>query len=201
VEIAESRARLCAATGTDVIGFRAPSWDVDDRVLATVRRAGYRYDASVFPTPILLASRIVTYRRSAANRSIFSMDLLGHAFGPAVPHVCRDGADGLTEFPIAVTPWLRLPVYHTFSYFLPWRLFMRGLRALLRSGRPVCYELHAADLLDLERDGVDPQMARHPGMRVPVDRKRAALRDVLAAIARERRVVTYRQALAYGLAE
>jgi hypothetical protein len=197
-ELGESRARLSDATGTDVIGFRAPGWDVDDRVLAAVRHAGYRYDASVFPTPVLLASRLATYRRSAANRSIFSMDLVGHAFGPAQPHVRRNGAAGLTEFPIAVTPWLRLPVYHTFSYFVPRWIFMRGLRALLRSGRPVCYELHAADLLDLERDGADRRIERHPGMRVPVERKRDALREILITIAAERRVFTYRGAIEEG---
>ena len=103
------------------------------------------------------------------------------------------------EFPISVTRWLRLPVYHTFSYFVP-RLFARALRALLRSGLPVCYEFHAADLLDLERDGIDQRMARHPGMRLSVERKRSALRDILKIIASERRVVTYQQALAQGLA-
>jgi hypothetical protein len=35
-------------------------------------------------------------------------------------------------------------------------------------------------------------MDRHPGMKVPLATKRAALRDILATIAGERRVVTYR---------
>jgi hypothetical protein len=47
--------------------------------------------------------------------------------------------------------------------------------------------------------GVDPRMARHPGMRVPVEQKRAALREVLATIARARRVVTYSQVLTEGI--
>jgi hypothetical protein len=38
-------------------------------------------------------------------------------------------------------------------------------------------------------------MDRHPGMRLPLARKVAMLRDTLATIACERRVVTYRQAL------
>ena len=59
----------------------------------------------------------------------------------------------------------------------------------------MCYEFHAADLLDLAADDVDPRMERHPGMRLPLERKRALLKDTLAAIARERRVVTYRHAL------
>ncbi len=99
-----------------------------------------------------------------------------------------------------MTRWLRLPVYHTFSYFVPPWLFRRGLRSALRSGRPLCYEFHAADLLDLASDGIDPRMDRHPGMKVPLAAKRAALRDILATIARERRVLTYRQAMEEGIA-
>ena len=37
-------------------------------------------------------------------------------------------------------------------------------------------------------------------MQVPLAAKRAALRDVLATIARERRIVTYRQAIEEGIA-
>ena len=66
--------------------------------------------------------------------------------------------------------------------------------------RPICYEFHAADLLDFGDDRIDARMARHPGMRQPLARKRAALRSILTRIATERRVVTYRQALDEGLA-
>jgi hypothetical protein len=187
-----SRAQLSAAAGCDVVGFRAPAWDVDARVLHLVRAAGYRYDASVFPTPVLLASRLAAYRRSSGKRSIFSMDLLGHAFAPMRPHLLGNGTGDLVEFPIAVTPRLRLPVYHTMAYLVPGTLFRRNLQALLRSDQPVCYEFHAADLLDLERDRVDPRMARHPGMREPLARKRRRLEETLGTIAAARRVTTYR---------
>lgn len=197
-ELADSRARLAEVTQTEIGGFRAPAWDVDARVLAAVHDAGYRYDASILPTPMLLTSRLAAYRRSTGKRSLFSMSLLGQSFAPVRPH--RRAAGTLTEFPIAVSRWFRLPMYHTLTYFVPRWIFGRALRALLRSSVPVCYEFHAADLLDLAQDGGDPRMARHPGMRMPLERKRAALRDILATIARERRVVTYRQALAEGLA-
>ncbi len=190
-----SRARLSAAAGAEVVGFRAPAWDVDDRVLHLVHEAGYRYDASVFPTPVLIASRLAAYRRSTGKRSIFAMDLIGHAFAPLRPHVVGNGAGNLVEFPIAVTPWLRLPVYHTLAYFVPGRVFRRNLQALLRSDLPVFYEFHAADLLDLASDAVDPRMARHPGMREGLATKHARLRDTLRTIAGARRVTTYRAAM------
>jgi peptidoglycan-N-acetylglucosamine deacetylase len=197
-QLETSRRRLSDASGRDVVGFRAPAWDVDQRVLRMIREAGYRYDASVFPTPVLIASRLMAYARSAGKRSIFAMDVVGHAFAPTRPHALGAGATDLIEFPIAVTPWLRLPVYHTFAYLVPAPLFRRNLRALLRSDRPVLYEFHAADLLDLGLDRVDPRMARHPGMGESVDRKRALLRETLGAIADARRVTTYRTAVEEG---
>lgn len=199
-EITRSRADLTEACGKTVTGFRAPAWDVDERVLAGVRRAGYSYDASVFPTPVLIASRLAAYRRSVGKHSLFSMDLVGHAFAPTKPNRLAGDAEGLVEFPIAVTRWLRLPVYHTFAYFTPRRIFNRLLDRALRSPGPVCYEFHAADLLDLEEDGVDQRMARHPGMDRPVGEKRALLRELLARIVEQRQVVTYRTALEAGWA-
>jgi hypothetical protein len=193
-QLETSRQRLSDASGCDVVGFRAPAWDVDDRVLRMVREAGYRYDASIFPTPALVASRVATYRRGTGKRSIFAMDVLGHAFAPVRPHALGD----LVEFPIAVTPWLRMPVYHTFAYFVPAPLFRRNLRALLRSDLPVMYEFHAADLLGLAEDGVDPRMARHPGMRESLAHKRELLRDTLREIVAARRVTTYRAAVEEG---
>jgi hypothetical protein len=169
-------------------------------VLKAVQAAGYRYDASMFPTPVLVASRLAAYRRSVGKHSIFSMDLVGSAFAPVTPHRLGSTSADLMEFPVSVTRWLRFPVYHTLAHLIPAWVFQRGLRAVLCSRMPVCYEFHGADLLDLVQDKVDPRMDRHPGMRVSMERKRTQLREVLRAIARERRVVTYRQALDEGLA-
>lgn len=199
-EIVTSRTRLMQAAGTEIAGFRAPAWDVNARVLRMVREAGYTYDASVFPTPALVASRLAAYRRSTGKRSIFSMDLIGYAFAPVRPYSLQNGAAGLAEFPIAVTRWLRLPVYHTVSYLVPRWLFRRNLGAMLRSRLPICYEFHAADLLDREQDRLDPRMDRHPGMRVPLENKRASLRAILGEIARRRQVLTYRDVLTGKLA-
>lgn len=195
-ELAESRKRLSAAIDAHVIGFRAPGWDADARVLRMVRDAGYRYDASMFPTPALLAARLVTYLRSGLSASTLSMELVGHAFAPTRPHALGNGADGLVEFPVAVTPSLRFPVYHTLSYLIPAGIFRRSLRRVLRSAAPLSYEFHAADLLELVGDRVDARMARHPGMGLGLAEKRRVLREAVATIADERRVVTYRDVLA-----
>lgn len=199
-ETQDSRTALSDASASDVIGFRAPAWDVDTRILAAVRRAGYHYDASVFPSPALLTNRLAVYWRGTRKQPFFSMDLLRHAFASRHPRLCNGSARGLTEFPIAVTSPLRVPVYHTMSHLTPTWLFGRVLQVAVRSRFPLCYVLHAVDLLDLHNDGVDPRLARHPGMALPLALKAPSLRRVLSTIARIRQVVTYRQALADGLA-
>jgi hypothetical protein len=199
-EVAQSRVRLRAASGGEVAGFRAPARDVDARVLRAVAAAGYHYDASYFPTPVLIASRLAAYRRGADRRSISATDLIGHAFAPTAPHPAGASGNGLIEFPAAVTPWLRLPVCHTLTYRVPAWLTRRTLAAALRSEVPLSYEFHAADLLDLVADKVDVRLVRHPGMQVPVAAKREALRMTLRTIAAARRVVTYAQALEERLA-
>ena len=50
------------------------------------------------------------------------------------------------------------------------------------------------------RRAADGPGGQHLGELLPLERKLGALRDVLRTIARERRVVTYRQALSEGLA-
>ena len=198
-QIEVSRRRLSDASGRDVVGFRAPAWDVDERVLRMVREAGYRYDASVFPTPVLIASRLAAYRRSTGKRSIFSMDLLGHAFAPLRPHAVRRRrrrAGGVPDLGHAVAAAAGVPhvLLLRAGVALPPQ---PALAAPLRTCR-CCYEFHAADLLDLAEDRVDPRMARHPGMRETLASKRALLRDTLGEIAAARRVTTYRAAVEGG---
>lgn len=192
-ELEGSRAALEHATGHEVVGFRAPAWDVDERVLAGLVKAGYRYDASIFPTPVLAASRLVAWMKGAGKGSVLGMQVVGHALAPTRPHEVSTLAGPLVELPIAVTPWLRLPYYHTFAYFVPRALMNMEHAALVRSGQPMSYELHAADQLDLQADGVDPRMACHPGMDQTAEKKADLLRSILGRIAKDFEVVTLRE--------
>ncbi|TFH18703.1 MAG: hypothetical protein E4H03_14375 [Myxococcales bacterium] len=192
-EVGQSRAVLAEASGEDVIGFRAPGWDVDQRVLDALRAAGYSYDASVFPSPALFLNRLAMFLKSRSKASLFRMELLG--MGSRAPHRRRAGDADLIEFPVAVSRWVRFPVYHTLAYLVPGRVFDRALDAMLRERLAFGYQFHAVDLLDLERDGVDARLGRHPGMRQPLDRKVELLRGMLRKVKVGRELVTYRQAV------
>lgn len=199
-ETATSRSALANAIGAPILGFRAPAWDVDPRVLHAVTAAGYRYDASVFPSPVLALARLVAHWRGTSHGPVTEMGSL-YALGPADPHLVGEDEAKLVEFPVAVTPRLRLPVYHTMSHLLPRWIFERILGAVLRRKALFSYELHAADLLDPEHDEMDGRIAVHPGMQIPLAHKIDSLRQVFSRIALKRRVRTYGQLLAEGLEE
>lgn len=194
-EVGESRRRLEDAVGRPVLGFRAPGWDVDQTTLDAVAGAGYRYDASILPSPALLPGALL---RLVLSRGRMRPHALGRsirlAWSRRLPYrVARDG--GLREFPLAVSPVLRVPFTHTLWYVAPRAVCWRTYRAIRRSGGPLSYMLHAADLIDLKRDEIDARMARHPGMQLGLDAKLALLKGFLGVLSAEYRIVTYEDAV------
>jgi len=194
-ELCTSRSQLEKVVGRPVIGFRAPGCDVDQRTLGAVARAGYGYDASVMPSPALFAGvmlRLLIARGAVRDLPLWSG--LRSAFSRRRPY--RTSPNGsLWEFPVAVSAVLRVPFIHTLWYLAPAALCRRTYRALCRSGVCLSYQLHAADLLGLEEDNIDPRMTRHPGMDVPLRRKLALLEEILSDIAATYDVMTYADAL------
>ena len=162
-ELTESRERLERCIGRPVLGFRAPGWDVGRPTLTAIAAAGYRYDASVLPTPALLAGAAVRFVLSGGRKRPHGVGRsLRAAFSRRWPHRI-ERADGLHEFPVAVSRFLRLPFTHTLWYVAPRPVCLRTYDGLRRSRVPLSYMLHATDLLDLRRDGVDARIESPPG--------------------------------------
>ena len=197
-ETAGSRARLEEASGAPVVGFRAPNFDLDQRGLDALATAGYRYDASAYPSPMLLPARLLLAMKSGDPRGVLRMRLWPRSMRRA-PHRVAAGAGTLVEFPTSVTSGVRFPVYHTMRFFTDPGRFEATLDGLARTGHALSYALHGVDALGLDEDRVDARLATHPGMRVPLARKLALLEETLAAIARRFDVAPFRDRLA-GLA-
>jgi len=175
-ELALSRAALTSACGAEVLGFRAPNFDVRRRTLRALAAAGYRYD----PSPLLLPTRLVLAMKSADPAAVLRLTLWPFTLRRR-PHAL----EGLREFPLAVTPGLRFPVYHTLRYFTSAEGFDARLAGFARRGDPLSYVLHAVDALGLDEDGVDVRLAPHPGMKRPLREKLELLDRALALIARQ----------------
>ena len=60
-ELKKSKEILEDVSCQGVIGFRAPGWNISDDALPVLRRLGYKYDSSVFPTSISILLKAVHY--------------------------------------------------------------------------------------------------------------------------------------------
>jgi peptidoglycan/xylan/chitin deacetylase (PgdA/CDA1 family) len=181
-ELVESKAVLEQTSGAKVVGFRAPNFDMASRVLPLLAEAGYRYDASAYPTPVLLASRAVLAMKSAHPPSVLAMKPWPFTW-KRQPYDWTARGVTIREFPLAVTPGLRLPVYHTLRYFTNERRFLQQLDQFVARGEQFSYCLHAVDALGASEDHVDARLGKHPGMDRRLDAKLALLETSLRAIA------------------
>lgn len=187
---------LIRETGGNPVGFRAPGYDVDARVLASVRRCGYRYDSSYLPTrlsPFLRAATRTVARTWSIPPRMFGRWALSEV--PRVPympdpHRMRraaqpNGGAQLWEFPVGVTSSLGLP--------LTGGLLLRRNRTRLDAlfakqasiRRPLVLLLHGIDAVDCRKPIVfDTFRPRAGGFALSAERKLRQLRDILDAALR-----------------
>jgi polysaccharide deacetylase len=193
-ELKESKRALEAALDTTVIGFRAPNWDVSSRVLERLAAAGYRYDASIFPSLLLIPARAVLALKARDPAAVLAMRPWPMSLDRR-PRTRRTASGPIAVLPISVTPGLGFPVYHTFRYLASEESFRRQLDGLVARGEPLFYPLHAVDALGLTEDDLDRRIAKHPGMDRSLDAKLRLLDASLAAIRERFEPVTYREYL------
>jgi hypothetical protein len=196
-ELETTREALAAASGREVVGYRSPNFDMDDGALRVLAACGYRYDASAYPTPLLFPARLLLALKSRDPGAVLRLKPWPFTFRRR-PYTMRWGAQTLHEFPAAVTPIARLPIYHTLRYSLGDARFESALDGFVRRGEPLSYLLHGVDVLGMSEDHVDPRLAPHPGM----DRARSAklelLERSLKAIAQRFAVATFEERVRAG---
>lgn len=196
----QALADLCQAPP---VGFRAPGYEVSADVISLLCERGYRYDSSAFPSvPYYLAKAAVMAGMRVVGRrsgSILGSPAILRApctpYRPCLENAYGRGVQPILELPMAVTPWLRLPVIGTTLVTAPAWLRRRLVKAAL-AARFFNLELHGIDLADAQSDCFPATLiARQPDLRVPVARKLAAIDETLAQ-AREggATFVTLRQA-------
>ncbi len=195
-EVATGRARLESAAGVPVVGFRAPGYNTDAALQRDIIDSGHLYDSSVFPcAPYYLAKAGVLGLMRVRGRT--SRSILGSPrvlVAPRVPYAAdahdphrRGSGGGLRQFPISVAAGV--PLIGT-AFTALGRLGALAATAVgLRIRQHLTIEFHAADLLGLHDDGLDPALAIQPDLRVAVARKRRIFRSVLARVADQRRVL------------
>jgi hypothetical protein len=194
VELCDSKVLLEALALQEVTGFRAPRWETSPWLAKELVAAGYRYDSSAYPSILLPFLRAAVAWRGSRLSHRISGPVWSAAFGPGGLHRIETDSGSLIEVPMCT--WLRLPYYHTLRFVLPDWVF-RSIRRFAQSRRePVWYQFHAADFLSLGADQLDPRIACHPGMQVPLERKLELAADAVRSLGQGRTVVPLRELVA-----
>jgi polysaccharide deacetylase len=197
VELVQSKRALEDAIGTEVVGFRSPNWDIDRRLIARLAEAGFAYDASTIPSPLLPLLRFAVAAKSRRPGSALRLQLAPLTSRPG-PQVLSVGGRRIVEFPISVSTRTRLPIYHTMRPMISDAALDRHLDGLARRRLGIDYAVHGIDAMGLVEDGIDPRLGRHPGMHLALIDKLSLLDRTLAAIRDRFTVVPYRDRLDAG---
>jgi peptidoglycan/xylan/chitin deacetylase (PgdA/CDA1 family) len=205
-EIDRAHVAIASCAGAPPVGFRAPGYEISGEVIDALCERGYRYDSSAFPSAPYYGAKaaIMGVMRVLGRRSgsyLGSPRVVAAPLGPYRPAKgapYRAGGLDIVELPMAVTPFLRLPVIGTSLITAPEWLRRRLVGAALRArpaGGPGFFnlELHGIDLADAEGDEIPPALvARQPDLRRPLrsklDALDATLRQAADAGARFRRL-------------
>jgi len=170
--------------GARVLGFRAPGYTHDDKLLSAVVNLGYRYDSSALPSPPYYAAKLMVMAWMAVRgrRSRSTARGWRSFLGARRPRYINDF--GLWEIPMSVSRYLRLPLIGTMLLAGPEPL-ANSLRAAAAREPYFHLELHGLDLADSggngsPGDGYAPELlALQPELRVPLSVRLDRLRALL----------------------
>ena len=195
-------------TGKQPVGFRSPGWNISDDALPILKRRGYLYDSSVFPSALNPLLKFLHWR-SMNSRSAGERTTLGHLrymLAPTRPYRTtanslgrRDGDDGLVEFPVTVVPIVRLPFFATFLLATGLELFRICYRVLKALEWPIQYQFHLSDFVDYSYPELEDQVPRGTGvyvpqaLRTPLKRKWVLFEQALAMMAQDYEFATLEQ--------
>ena len=187
-QVGEGARTIAQATGQAPVGFRAPGYTISDEVFEVLTDLGVAYDASVFPCPVYFAAKATKVGTIAlrGRRSQSIIDTPRVLTAPTRPYrigrpYWRRG-EGLLEIPIQVTRGLRLPFIGT-AVTLAGPARARLLTRMCVGEPLVNLELHGIDVLDAA-DGLEALRPHQPDVRVPHQRKLAALTAVVEELKR-----------------
>lgn len=168
---------LLRSVGALPQGFRAPGYTHDAALLQAVADLGYLYDSSMLPSPPYYVGKLGVMAAMALRGRRSSSSLRGGRsfIGPTVPHRRTDVP--LVELPMSVTPVSRLPIIGTTVLSGP--AWLRRYLEHQASSMPHLHlELHAIDLADPGRDGIEVVL---PELGEPLVTREARLRALLLA--------------------
>jgi peptidoglycan/xylan/chitin deacetylase (PgdA/CDA1 family) len=210
-EVMRSHDVISKACGSEPQGFTAPAWATSADLVDVLTKHNYLYDTSLFPSYFmwLISAKLYWNFRgdSRRNSMLQRRDRWKNLLGRRMPHFAHGAAapNGqrrrLLIVPLPVSPYLRIPCWHTMTFVLAGRLFQKVLRSTLRQ-RYFYYVVHPADLMDLSDMGPGHRSPHgvFERMGLPIASKESLLDDSLAVIRRHSRQVVPLKTIAQAVA-
>ena len=162
--------------GIKPLGFRSPGWNIGDSAIKILKRNGYIYDSSVFPTFLMPVMKLSHWASMSSqprpNRT--TMGRWRYMLAPLKPYLtsgqtlARRGTDGIIEFPLSVSPMLRIPFFATLLLFTGNEFYERLYKSIRNWNLPIHFQMHLSDFVDYNQAELQEQMPeRLQGSYVP----------------------------------
>lgn len=201
-EIACAEEHIERATGQRPIGFRGPGFSCSETLLGVLKRRGYKYDCSTFPTylgPLARAYYFATAKLTPQERekrkALFGK--FSEGWRPLKPYQWQLQAGELLEIPVTTLPLFKVPIHisyilyaSSYSPALAKFYFRTALQLCKVAGVQPSILLHPLDFLG--RDDVQ-ELAFFPGMQMTGERKVAIVREMIAMLQSNFAVTTMKQ--------
>ncbi len=197
-ELRSAQEAIEKITGYRPTGFRGPGFSCSQAVLTTLKRLGYGYDASTFPTFLGPLGRLYYFMHSSLSKDELKTrkQLFGkftEGFRPLKPYRWRTDAGELIEIPVTTMPIFKLPIHASYILYLSCYsklLAMVYLRLALLlckiTAVPPSILLHPLDFLggDDEKD-----LSFFPAMNLPGEKKMAIMDRIFTMLKKRYHIV------------
>jgi hypothetical protein len=201
-EIAQAEEHIERATGCRPTGFRGPGFSCSETLLRVLKRRGYDYDCSTFPTylgPLARAYYFATAKLTPEERekrkALFGK--FSEGLRPLKPYQWQLREGELMEIPVTTMPLFKVPIHisyvlyaSSYSPALAKLYFRTALQLCKVAGVQPSILLHPLDFLGC--DDVQ-ELAFFPGMQMTGDRKVAIVGEMMELMRSNFTVVTMKQ--------
>jgi peptidoglycan/xylan/chitin deacetylase (PgdA/CDA1 family) len=202
-EVRRGEEAIADILGEPPAGFRAPSCEVDLELLQLLGERGYRYDSSVFPSPMMWA--FMLYGKLFVRHEGYKLGPPLAAFAPRTPyepspdsiHRRRRPGDSrsplILEIPFSVLAIVRIPFYSTLVRRFGPRAFEWMRRAYGERASLLHVVFHLIELAEFDDTPLERGYKRAPGLALTLDRRLRFIAGAVGSLARTCEFVTLRE--------
>lgn len=195
-------------TGKRPIGFRSPGWNIDDSALPVLEKLGFKYDSSVFPTLLMPVMKFAHWSSMSKQKKQdrTTMGQINYMFSPIEPYHVSDrslgkrGNNELVEFPISVSPFLRIPFFATLLLFTGVGFYKKLYRSIQAAGLPIHFQMHLSDFIDYSIPELEDQMPTNKqgayvpqSLNTPLSKKINLFSEMIEIIGQNYEFITLKQ--------